>query len=76
MKSAIRCTLWMRFDDESPICGRERDELLADPERIRLGGRQIGVARAELDLARRAVVVRRRGHARGELLRVDVAARA
>ncbi len=72
MKSAIRCTLWIRFDDDTPISRRERDELAADPERVCVGRRQLGVARAELDL-RCAVAVGSGGHGRGEPRRVDVA---
>ena len=33
MKSAIRCTLWMRFDDETPICVVYETSFCADAER-------------------------------------------
>ncbi len=49
------------------------DELLADPEGVRLGGRQLRVARTKLHL-RQVTAVRGLRHGHRELQRVDVAA--
>ena len=53
MKSAIRCTLWMRFDDDSPICVVYETSFRRIPSAFAFAVVRSAVAVAELELARR-----------------------
>ena len=72
IRSAIRWTLWIRFEDEIAHLRCERRELGRDPERACAPSREIGCSSTELDPGD-VVAVRRGRDGDRDLRRIDVA---